>query len=135
MSFRRNHPAYDDRTSYDMWKEWTSSESETRRRKPRPPSEHTYPRRIDQLTQPTDGMTDIMLTGQAHDDGSVVVIITITRPHWGHPVHRVLRNKYRGHADWHITQGARVWVERSDLLDAMDAVQTNIRDARRAARN
>ena len=116
-----------------MWQEWTASESETRRRKPKPPSEHTYPRRIDQLTQPTDGMTDIMLTGQLHDDGSVVVIISVVWPVDGHPVHRVLRNKYLDNDAWHITQGARVWFEKADLLDAMDAVQTIIRDARREA--
>ena len=129
--YRPNHPAFDDRTSYDYQKEWSDNQSETRPSRPtKAQSKHKYPRRILQVTQPADGNTDIMLTAQLKDDSSVVVFVTYTDHKQTHRVHRALQRQHKDDESWHFASNARVYFDQADILDALDTVQSIIRSAR-----
>ena len=83
-----------------------------------------------QITQPSDGNTDIMVTAQLMDDDSVVVFLTYGFAD-SHPVHKVLWRQHKDNQAWHFTYNIRIYLEKSCILDALDEVQTIVRDARR----
>ena len=134
--YRQNHPAYDDRTSYDFQREWAAEDRRSKRHKQKPEDDdtsttkHVYPKRVMQITQPSDGNTDVYLTAQLMDDDSVVVFLTYGFAD-SHPVHKVLWKQHKDNSQFHFDSGVRIYFEKSCILDALDEAQTIVRDARR----
>jgi len=104
MIFRRNHPAFDDRTALDYQAEWADAELETRK------SDHwreNVPIHLEQMTEEIWQETDdpgVRLLAQAYDTELQLVIVSIRFLDWRkrHPIDKKICDEFGGTAGWRI---------------------------------